>query len=115
MMARTNPEARRLAEEIVQGSVRALSRGLTSVERGGPFADDLLDCIYPRTGRAHVVGITGNPGSGKSTLIGALARHAVDRGSSVGVIAVDPSSPFSGGSILGDRIRMRDAAADPHV
>lgn len=110
MTTTENPEVGKLAEELLSGSVRALSRSLTLAERGGKFAENLLECLYSRTGRAHVVGITGNPGSGKSTLTGALARLAVERGFSVGVIAVDPSSPYSGGAILGDRIRMNDIA-----
>src|SRR5213592_3831626 len=95
-----------LAEQIVEGSTRALARGLTWVESGGERAEALVARLYPRTGRAHVVGLTGAPGSGKSTLARALARGARARGRTVGVLAVDPSSPFSGGAILGDRIRM---------
>ncbi|OFW40455.1 MAG: hypothetical protein A3J28_16915 [Acidobacteria bacterium RIFCSPLOWO2_12_FULL_60_22] len=104
-----------LAEDILAGSDRALSRGLTWVERRGEFAEALLDRLYPHTGRAHVVGITGSPGSGKSTLARALARVARQRGLTVGIVAVDPSSPFSGGAILGDRIRMNDVAVEMGV
>ena len=104
-----------LAAELLAGSDRALSRGLTYVERGGPLAEALLERIYSKTGHAHVVGITGGPGSGKSTLARALARAARQRGRTVGIIAIDPSSPFSGGAILGDRIRMSDVATDSGV
>jgi LAO/AO transport system kinase len=104
-----------LAAELLAGSERGLSRSLTCIERGGPLAEALLERIYPRTGRAHVIGITGGPGSGKSTLTRALARAARERGRTVGIIAVDPSSPFSGGAILGDRIRMTDVATDSGV
>lgn len=104
-----------LAAELLAGSERALSRSLTYIERGGLQAEALLERIYARTGRAHVIGITGGPGSGKSTLTRALARTARQRGSTVGIIAVDPSSPFSGGAILGDRIRMTDVASDSGV
>ncbi len=104
-----------LEKEILGGSIRALARGLTLVEDGGKQAEALCEKLYVHTGGAHVVGITGSPGTGKSTLARALARSARARGLSVGIIAVDPSSPFSGGSILGDRIRMNDLALDPGV
>jgi LAO/AO transport system kinase len=110
----SNPRAwaDRLAEQIIQGDDRALSRGLSQVERGGGIAESLLASLYSYTGKAHVVGITGSPGSGKSTLTRALARAARGIGLTVGIIAVDPSSPFSGGAILGDRIRMNDVAVE---
>lgn len=104
-----------LASQIPTGSVRALARGLTWVEAGGERAEALLERLYGQTGRAHVVGITGSPGSGKSTLVRALARAARQRGRTVGILAVDPTSPYSGGAILGDRIRMNDLALDPGV
>ena len=104
-----------LAAKILGGSTRALARGLSWVERGGEQGEALIALIYPHTGRARVVGITGAPGSGKSTLTRALARVARARGLSVGIIAVDPSSPFTGGAILGDRIRMNDLALEPGV
>ncbi|MBI2016225.1 MAG: methylmalonyl Co-A mutase-associated GTPase MeaB [Candidatus Rokubacteria bacterium] len=109
------PEVEALAAGIVEGSPRALARGLSWVEQGGARAEALATRLYAQTGRAHVVGLTGAPGSGKSTLARALARVARARGRTVGVIAVDPSSPFSGGAILGDRIRMNDLALDPGV
>ena len=104
-----------LADQILAGSVRALSRGLSWIEQGGTRAEALVDTLYPHGGNAYVVGITGAPGSGKSSLVRALARAARARNASVGVIAVDPSSPFTGGSILGDRIRMSDLSTDSGV
>src|SRR5216117_3276850 len=104
-----------LASQIVGGSTRALARGLTWVESGGKRAEALSAQLYPHTGRAQIVGVTGAPGSGKSTLVRSLALVARARGRTVGVIAVDPSSPFSGGAILGDRIRMNDLTLDPGV
>src|SRR5260370_2769145 len=100
MTMKDDPKVGKLAEEILGGAIRALARGLTFVERGGKFAEALLERLYPHAGRAHVVGITGSPGSGKSTLTRALARAARERGFTVGIVAVDPSSPFSGSSIL---------------
>lgn len=104
-----------LAADILKGSARALARGLTVVEKGGVAAEALSERIYRHAGAAHIVGITGSPGTGKSTLARALARSARVRGLTVGIVAVDPSSPFSGGSILGDRIRMNDLSMDPGV
>ena len=104
-----------LATQIVEGSTRALARGLTWIETGGARAEALCARLYPSTGRAQIVGVTGAPGSGKSTLARALALVARARGRTVGVLAVDPSSPFTGGAILGDRIRMSDLALDPGV
>jgi LAO/AO transport system kinase len=85
------------------------------VEQGGPRAEELCERLYSKTGKAITAGITGSPGSGKSTLTRALARVARARGMSVGIVAIDPSSPFSGGSILGDRIRMNDVAEDSGI
>src|SRR5919198_905376 len=104
-----------LAGEVVEGLPRALARALTWVESAGDRAETLAARLYAHTGRAHVIGITGAPGSGKSTLVRALARLARQRGRTVGVLAVDPSSPFTGGAILGDRIRMNDLSLDPGV
>jgi LAO/AO transport system kinase len=104
-----------LSAAILEGATRALARGLTWIEAGGPRAEALSAAIYPHTGRAHIVGITGSPGSGKSTLARALAGIARARGQTVGILAVDPSSPFTGGAILGDRIRMTELALDPGV
>lgn len=104
-----------LAAELLGGNRRALARGLTIIERGGSAARALLAALFPHTGRAHLIGITGPPGAGKSTLAGALATHWRTAGLTVGIIAVDPSSPFSGGAILGDRIRMQSLSGDPGV
>jgi LAO/AO transport system kinase len=104
-----------LAEEARAGSRRALSRLLTAVESRTPAAEEAMRLLYPQAGSAHVVGITGPPGGGKSTLVSALvaAARAADR--PVAVLAIDPSSPVTGGAILGDRIRMTDYAGDGDV
>jgi LAO/AO transport system kinase len=94
---------------------RAVARALSLAERGDPAAVELLDDLYASTGRAHIIGVTGAPGTGKSTLVGALAERFRSESRSVGILAVDPSSPFSGGALLGDRIRMARASSDPGV
>jgi LAO/AO transport system kinase len=104
-----------LEQGILAGRFRALARAVSLVERGHPDAARLLADIYPATGNARIVGITGSPGSGKSTLVAALAKHYRKQGKRVGIIAVDPTSPFSGGAILGDRIRMADLYTDRGV
>ena len=108
-------ETQTLAAAIVDGNRRALARAITLVENNTPEAGPLLAALYPHTGQAHLVGVTGAPGTGKSTLVNQIALHLRQRGKTVGVIAVDPTSPFSGGAILGDRIRMRDLAGDPGI
>lgn len=97
------------------GERRALARAISLVERGGQAARELLAAAYPHTGRGHLVGVTGAPGAGKSTLVTCLALEWRRRGATVGVIAVDPTSPFSGGAVLGDRIRMQALGGDPDV
>jgi LAO/AO transport system kinase len=104
-----------LSERILNGDRRALTRVLTFVENGDPAGREALKALFSRTGRAHIVGITGSTGSGKSTLTGALAREYRKRGRTIGIVAVDPTSPFSHGAILGDRIRMQDLTSDPGV
>jgi LAO/AO transport system kinase len=104
-----------LATSLLEGNRRALARAITMVETGGAPARELLSTIYARTGRAHIVGVTGAPGAGKSTLVNALALHWRRAGKTVGIIAVDPTSPFTGGAILGDRIRMQPLGGDPGI
>lgn len=107
--------ATELVEGILAGNRRALARAITHVEADSATGREVLARIYPRTGRAQAVGITGSAGAGKSTLVGALAREERKRGRTVGIVAIDPSSPFSHGAILGDRIRMQDLTADGGV
>ena len=104
-----------LAARVIAGHVPSASRALRALEDEVPGSDELLRVLYPKTGRAHVVGLTGPPGAGKSTLASALVSgwRAQDR--RVGVLAVDPSSPFSGGALLGDRLRMQEHTTDPGV
>lgn len=104
-----------LVERLLQGDARAAARLISMVEEGDPTIPEILASIYPHTGRAHVVGITGSPGVGKSTLIRTLARSFLSTGKRVGIIAVDPSSPFGGGALLGDRVRMQDLSTEKGV
>ena len=104
-----------LIPDIVAGRYRALAQAITLVESHDPRASRLLADLYPSTGRARIVGITGSPGAGKSTLVAAMAKHYRQEGKRVGIIAVDPTSPFTGGAILGDRIRMADLYTDRGV
>ena len=92
--------------QLFEGSPRAIARAITKVEGGSDGASELMKAVFPRTGNAMVIGITGSPGAGKSSLVDKLAYHYKNAGDKVGIICVDPSSPFSGGAILGDRIRM---------
>lgn len=111
----TETDVQTLAQQVRAGRRRAIARAISWVEGQHPHVDVLLSALYPHTGQAHVVGITGAPGTGKSTLTNQIARCYRQKDVRVGVIAVDPSSPFSGGALLGDRIRMSDLAGDPGV
>jgi LAO/AO transport system kinase len=104
-----------LTQAILAGRYRALAQAISMVEREDPATERLVAAIYPATGRARIVGITGSPGAGKSTLVASLAKHYRAGGKRVGIIAVDPTSPFTGGAILGDRIRMAELYTDPGV
>lgn len=104
-----------LVDEVRSGNPRALARAITSVENRGPQSAELLKALFPHTGRARVIGLTGAPGAGKSTLVDQLAREYRKQGKTVGIIAVDPTSPYTGGAILGDRIRMGSHYADPGI
>lgn len=104
-----------LAEAVLAGNRRALSRLLTHIENENPIAAEAVAALFPHTGQAHRIGITGAPGTGKSTLVAALAAGYRQRGQTVAVLAVDPTSPFTGGAVLGDRIRMGALAGDKGV
>lgn len=108
-------ESQNLVDKLFAGETRAVARAITRVENGVAGAADLMKSIFPKTGRALVIGITGAPGAGKSSLVDKLAMHYRDKGERVGIICVDPSSPFSGGAILGDRIRMSTLGLDKNV
>ena len=104
-----------LAKRLVEGDKRALARGISLVEDDDPAGWELVREVYPRTGQAAVVGFTGPPGVGKSTLIGALTKAQRDAGRDVAVLSIDPSSPFTQGALLGDRIRLSEHFLDPGV
>ena len=99
-------------DQILAGDTRAISRAITAIENHSPDAEPLLRQLFPHTGHAYLTGVTGAPGTGKSTLVDRLAAACRKRNEAVGIIAVDPSSPYSGGAILGDRIRMQGHAGD---
>ncbi len=109
------PSGTQLAQAAQAGSRRALARLLTAVESRSPVAEEALRALYPAAAGAHLVGVTGPPGGGKSTLVAALVSVARETGRTVAVLAIDPSSPITGGAILGDRIRMQGHAADRDV
>lgn len=114
-MAASTDKSADLVQRLLKGDRRALTRVLTWVENGYAEGREAMRGLYSHSGKTHIVGITGPSGSGKSTLTGALARELRKRGRSIGIVAVDPTSPFSHGALLGDRIRMQDLTSDPEV
>ena len=104
-----------IADDLLAGKVAAGARAITWLDNGDPRGADVIRRIFAQTGRAHVVGITGPPGAGKSTLTGMIVGTLRARGARVGVVAIDPSSPFTGGAVLGDRVRMAAHTLDPDV
>jgi len=110
-----SPQPSSLVSGVRSGDNRALAKAISLVEREDAQAERILAELYPSTGRARIVGITGSPGAGKSTLVAALAKHYRRQGKRIGIVAVDPTSPFTGGAILGDRIRMAELYTDRGV
>ena len=104
-----------IVDRLLSGDRRALARVVTLIENNAPEARPILAQLHAHGGHAHIVGLTGSPGAGKSTLVMQLARELRRREQRIGIVAVDPSSPFTGGAILGDRIRMQELAGDPNV
>ena len=104
-----------LVANVLRGDVRAIARAITMVENDAPEAPALLSALFPHAGQAVVIGVTGPPGAGKSTLVDRMTAHLRRRGQKVGIVAVDPTSPYTGGAILGDRIRMQAHATDDGV
>lgn len=104
-----------LVAALSKGERRALARIISHIENNSELARPLIAALYPLAGNAHILGVTGAPGTGKSTLVNGLAAEWRKRGLTVGIVAVDPTSPFSGGALLGDRVRMQDLAGDPGV
>jgi LAO/AO transport system kinase len=115
MTAAAGTGSEELAQGVLEGRARAIGRAISEVERDSGTVPGILRRLFPRTGRARIVGITGPPGAGKSTLVQRLAQAYRKAGRRVGIVAVDPSSPFTGGAILGDRIRMSEIYTDPGV
>ena len=108
-------DTQRIVEGVRQQDRLILARAVTLVENEDPRAPAILSALYPTTGKAHIIGITGAPGTGKSTLVTALAQTLRAANQSVAIVAIDPTSPFTGGAILGDRVRMRALSGDSGV
>ncbi len=104
-----------LTERLLKGEPRAVARAISKVENGAADASELMKAVFTQTGNALIIGITGSPGAGKSSLVDKLALFYKDKGEKIGIVCVDPSSPFSGGAILGDRIRMQTLGLDKNV
>ena len=104
-----------MVDQVRAGDPRALARAISTVENRAPGWSELLKALFPHSGHARILGLTGPPGAGKSTLVDQLARHYRKENRTVGIIAVDPTSPYTGGAILGDRIRMQDHFSDPGI
>jgi LAO/AO transport system kinase len=109
------PASTTFVDRLCSGDPRALARAISTVENRQPGWSELLKALFPHTGKARIIGLTGAPGSGKSTLVDQLAKHYRKKQQTVGIIAVDPTSPYTGGAILGDRIRMQDHYSDPGI
>src|SRR5262245_64031491 len=114
-MATTKSDQESLAKRLLEGDKRALARAITLIENDDPAGWELVREVYPRTGKARIVGFTGPPGVGKSTLIGALTGVLRKAERQVAVLSIDPSSPFTQGAILGDRIRLTEHLLGPAV
>jgi LAO/AO transport system kinase len=112
---RLSPDFQPLIERLRSGDARSLARAISIVENRVPGSAELLKALFPQTGHARILGLTGAPGAGKSTLVDQLAKHYRKENRTVGIIAVDPTSPYTGGAILGDRIRMQDHFSDPGI
>jgi LAO/AO transport system kinase len=112
---RLNPETQSWIERLRAGDARALARAISMVENRAPGWAELLKSLFAHTGHARILGLTGAPGAGKSTLVDQLAKHYRKQNRTVGIVAVDPTSPYTGGAILGDRIRMQDHFSDPGI
>lgn len=104
-----------LADRVLSGDVRAIARAISLIEDESPLAAQLIRATFPHTGRAYLMGVTGPPGAGKSTLVDRLAAETRKAGETLGIVAVDPTSAFTGGAVLGDRLRMQAHASDPDV
>jgi len=112
---KTGTDIYELLEQFEKGSTTAVARLISVIENDKETGHIVLDRIFSRTQRAYRIGFTGPPGAGKSTLVYQLSRHFRKMGDSIGIIAVDPTSPFSGGALLGDRIRMQELTSDPEI
>jgi LAO/AO transport system kinase len=109
------PDLQTLIDQVRSGEVRSLARAISAVENRSPQSAEILKALFPHSGKARIIGLTGSPGAGKSTLVDGLARHYRAQQRTVGIVAVDPTSPYTGGAILGDRIRMPEHSSDAGI
>jgi LAO/AO transport system kinase len=114
-MSKNFKSSMELIEQALKGSSRAIAKLITLVENRGEGADEVMEEIYPHTGGAYIIGVTGPPGSGKSTLVDKITLKLIQQGFTAGIIAIDPSSPFTGGAVLGDRLRMKNVDTQEKV
>jgi len=108
-------QVKQLVNDVLKGNSRSIAKTITLIENNQPETQEVISLLYPHTGKAHIIGVTGPTGAGKSSLIEKLIKELRRTGKTIGIVAVDPTSPFTGGAFLGDRVRMQDLSTDEEV